>query len=263
MSVERSTPDDPSPSPSPPSRSLTDSGSAWLQGHHRLSCGHTSDEHAATDARDHQRVDEFIGELRARRLKPVPAYELSPTQFWQHQREASRSYFLELSRKQPRRYLYFVKVYELAHEPKWAQLPCQRGRLPLNPREVEGLPKAPRTLPPQVGQGGRPPSDIVRDRDTAIVDEWTRHPVANNKLAGALDSRGVTLPPEFRRDGLTTWMMAYRREPRRFSRYISRVRRRAAPESRRRGPGRRGATPHTPKRSAAGGDSRRPRKGSR
>src|SRR5439155_572081 len=157
-----------------------------------------------------QRVAEFADELRRGRLEPVPSYELSLTQFWQQQREAAREYFRQLKDKWPRRYLEYVGAYEHAHENHWRNLPCKRDRLPLNPTSVAGLPRAPQTLPPHVGQGGRPRSDKVHARNEAIREELKRYPRANQELAKALDSHGVRVPDSWRRDGVGTYMKAYR-----------------------------------------------------
>jgi hypothetical protein len=190
---------------------------------------HTDEEHEAIDRKQRQHVQEFIADLRARRLKPVAAYQISPTQFGQQQREAVRIYFRELKHKWPRRYRHFVTVYERAHENVWLRLPCQRGRLPLLPDAVDGLPANPRILPPQRGQGGRPDSPIVRDRNAAILEELKRFPTASPELAHALDHRGIAVPPEWRDDGLMTWAMACHKTNKRFRGCISRARQSSRP----------------------------------
>jgi hypothetical protein len=172
-------------------------------------------------------IQKLIQDLRSRQLKSLPPYRVPPTNFAAQRVEGIRAYFLEISRKNPRRYSHFVNIYAQAHEAELRKPVCERGWGPLDPMQIDGLPKSPHTMPPQKGQGGRPKDPNIQARNDRIRElraEDFSAPVTVRKL----DSDNIPVPKTWENRGWHTWRVAYQRDRKLVSKFLSNVGRRSS-----------------------------------
>ncbi len=132
--------------------------------------------------------------------------------------EVVRYFSLAKRRIRHKRYLDLVGIYERALSDFHALPACGRApaSFPLLPSTIEGLPPVESLTRPHTG---RPPSRPVQERNARIA-QLKREDESHQQICKILDSEHVLPPAHW---GARTWFWAYRDDPRRVHRLMSKA----------------------------------------
>ncbi len=188
----------------------------------------TPKEQTQQGERYQARIKDFLERLRKDDLRQRRSYEHEAGDLVAERMEQAREYLREWRAKEPRRWRKVVQMYIAANLDELDKPRDKRRDLPLNPGIPEKLGADPRTMPPRTGRGGRPKDVVTREIYDAV-----RHIIADRaqkgrspkgrQIAGALQSKGVSLPESLKRLG-TNWTGVYDRDPDRVRKFFYRAR---------------------------------------